>query len=82
MKYSTLRKVGMLPPAEIREGILLAVERSIGIEPGDCAREVSRMLGFKSLSADLRNLVTQVARDLVAEGRLVRSGGELRLPSA
>ena len=80
VKSSTLRRVDMLPPVEICEGIMLAVERNIGIESGDCAREVSRMLGFKSLSADLRNHVTEAAKDLVAEGSLVLSGEELRLP--
>ena len=80
VKSLTLRKVEMFPPMEIREGILVAVERNIGINAGDCAREVSRMLGFKSLRADLRNRVADVANEMVAEGSLMLSGEELRLP--
>ena len=80
VRHSTLRKVEMIPPIEIREGILVAVKRNIGIKSEDCAREVSRMLGFKSLSADLRHFVSQVATQLVAEGSLVLAGEELRLP--
>ena len=79
VKSQTLRKVEMLPPSEIREGVLLAVKRNIGINAEECAREVSRMFGFKSLRADLRNGVAKVADELVAEGRLVLSGEELRL---
>ena len=80
VRSPTLRKVEMLPPMEIREGILAAVERNVGINAGDCAREVSRMLGFKSLRADLRNRVADVANEMVAEGSLMLSGEELRLP--
>ena len=79
VKSRTLRKVDMLPPMEIREGILLAVKRNIGIKAEDCAREVSQMLDFKSLSADLRHFVSQVAMQLVAEGSLELAGEELRL---
>ena len=80
VRFSTLRKVEMLPPMEIREGILEAVERNIGINASDCAREVSRVLGFKSLSSDLRNRVSETATELAEEGCLVLSGEELRLP--
>ena len=80
VRSSTLRKVEMLPTIEIREGILEAVERNIGIDAADCAREVSRVLGFKSLSSDLRNRVSETAAELVEEGCLVLSGKELRLP--
>ena len=59
---------------------LEAVERNIGINASDCAREVSRVLGFKSLSSDLRNRVSETATELAEEGYLVLSGEELRLP--
>ena len=80
VKSATLRKVEMIPPTEIREGILMAVGRNIGINAADCARDVSRMLGFKSLSADLRQCVSDVATKLVAEGSLTLVQEELRLP--
>ncbi len=80
VRSQSLRKVETLPPTEIEEGILQAVEQNIGIDDGECAKEVSRMFGFKSLGADLRKRVAKTAADLVAEGRLVQSGDELRLP--
>ncbi len=80
VRSPTLRKVEMLPPVEIREGILVAVDRNVGINAGDCAREVSRMLGFKSLRADLCSRVADVANEMVSEGSLMLSGEELRLP--
>lgn len=80
VKSHSLRKVQMFPPAEIREGILVAVERNIGIGVDECAREVSRMLGFKALRKDLRGQVALLAKELIAEGSLRESGGDLRLP--
>ena len=80
VKSLTLRNVEMLSLAEIGEGILLAVQRNIGISPVECAKEVSRMLGYKSLRADLRNRIERVAKKMVAEGTLLLSGEELRLP--
>lgn len=80
VKSHSLRKVQMFPPTEIRQGILVAVERNIGIGVDECAKEVSRMLGFKALRKDLRGLVARVAEELIAEGDLLESGGDLRLP--
>ena len=57
-----------------------AVERNIGIEYAECAKEVSRMLGFRSLSADLRNCISAIASEMVVERSLILSGDQLRLP--
>ena len=70
----------MLPPSEICAGILAAVERNIAIDAVDCAREVKSMLGFKSLSADMRRLVARLANDMVRDGSLTMAGKDFRLP--
>ncbi len=79
VESATLRKVAMLPPVEVRAAILQAVERNIGIDSADCAREVARAFGFKVTSAGLRRLVVAEAERLGAAGRLIRQGEELRL---
>lgn len=79
VKSRTLRKVEMLPPVEVRQAILEAVKRNVGLSSADCAREVCHALGFKKTSADMRRLVEDEAERLVEEGRLMRSGEELRL---
>ena len=78
----TLRRVEMLPPSEIRAAILEAVERNVGIEADDCAREVARRFGMKSTTAAMRECVRRRADQLVEAGRLRRNGSELRLAEA
>ena len=80
VESATLRRVDMLPPSEICAGILAAVERNIAIDAVDCAREVKSMLGFKSLSADMRRLVARLANDMVRDGSLTMAGKDFRLP--
>ena len=80
VRSSSLRKPDMLPPSEIRWAILQAVERNISLNDSACAIEVARMFGYKSTRADLRERVEAQAEELIASGRLERSGnGELRL---
>ena len=76
----SLRSPDMLPPAELRQAVLAAVEASIAVAPGDCATDVARMLGFKSTRAQLRACIEQQARELVEMGALVLVDGDLRLP--
>ena len=80
VRAATLRKVEMLPPAEVRLAVLQVVERSVGITENDCAVEVARAFGFKATSADMRRYVAENAKLLVSEGRLVVQGSEYRLP--
>ena len=79
VRSQTLRNVEMLSMLEIEEGILLSVDRNIGINPDECAKEVSTVLGYKSLRADLRNRIQLVARKMVERGDLQMSGEELRI---
>ena len=77
---STLRKVEMIPPPEVRLAISQVVAASVGITEPECAVQVARALGFKSTSADMRRFVAENARQLVSEGKLSVQGQELRLP--
>ena len=77
---ASVRAADMLPPTELRQAILRAVDASIAINPGDCASDVARMLGFKSTSAQLKACIERQASVLVAEGTLALVGSDLRLP--
>ena len=77
---SAMRDIAVLPPTELRAGVLQAVRASISVRPEECARDVARMLGFRSTSPRLRKVLVEQARWLVANGRLVEVRGELRLP--
>ncbi len=79
VRSQSLPRVDMLPPPEVKDAILRAVERNVGIGLADCAREVARMFGARYASEEMRLAVELRADELVREGRLVLSG-DLRLP--
>lgn len=75
-----MRHPEMLPPAEIHEAARRVVGRCITISTEDCAKEVSRMLGYKTLRKALRTHLQKAIEGAVAEGRLAISDGLLQLP--
>ena len=79
VRSQSLRKLEMLPPSEIRAGILDAVRRNVGIDLDDCASEVARMFGVRPGRSAMRACVESHAGELVGEGALVRVRGELRV---
>ncbi len=75
-----MRQPEMLPPAEIHEAARAVVERCISISLEDCAKEASRMFGYRTLRKALRVHLETIIEDAVQEGRLVLSDGLLRMP--
>ena len=54
----SLRKPENLPPQEIRATVLVVVERHLGVQRGEVAGAVARLLGFKStIDAQVRKLL-------------------------
>ena len=74
-----LRRIEMLPPVEIDAGILSVIEVSMGETAEQIIQAVSRMLGFKSTSSQLRDLINGRKHSLVVNGRLTESDGMFRV---
>ncbi|SCY65226.1 DUF3320 domain-containing protein [Microvirga guangxiensis] len=72
-----LRKPEMIPPGEIAIGVVQVVTTNLGATDDEVALSVSRLLGFKATSAQLRGVISQVVDGLLAEGRLIRDGAML-----
>jgi hypothetical protein len=70
-----LRRVKMLPPTEIDAGILTVIDASMGGTTEQVIQSVSRMLGFKSTSSQLRDVIDGRKQLLVKNGRLVEKNG-------
>ena len=70
----SLRKPEMLPPQEVKEAVLQVVRMNLGGSPDDIAHAVSRLLGFKATSAQLRDVVQIAISALVREEILVKRG--------
>ena len=74
-----LRKPEMLPPQEIREGVLQIVRTNLGGSQDEVALAVLHLLGFRTTSAHLRETVQSAITVLIAEGILMQQGDYLVL---
>ncbi|MAS95509.1 MAG: hypothetical protein CMO55_20100 [Verrucomicrobiales bacterium] len=75
---TSLKKIESLPPQEIQSGILQLVKASHSLEIGELAVGVARMLGFKSTSKQLRDLVAHEVSNLVEQQKLAKDGETVR----
>lgn len=72
---ATLRKIDYLPPEELERAILDVVSTNYGATDDQISLAVSRALGFKSTSAQLRAAIDGVLEAAVAKNWLVRQDG-------
>jgi len=73
----SLRKIEFIPPMEIDQGLKHIIIASLGATSEQAVSAVSRGLGFKATSSQLRDTVMQRIEALKGEGRLVESNGML-----
>jgi very-short-patch-repair endonuclease len=71
---ATLRKPEMLPPAELRSGIMGVVDANFGATQEQIIQAVSRLLGFKSTSPQLRDLFVGLIGKMIDDGTLTPQG--------
>lgn len=81
VRSPTLRRADMLPPAEIRMGALATARENFGATRDQIAQAVSRAIGIKSTSAQVRAVIDQVVDAAVARGELVAQGEMLAVTS-
>jgi len=74
---TTLRRPELLPPMEIDVGILNLVKENLGATLNEIALHVSRQLGYRTTSAQLRAALVARSEDLVSNGKLELRGGVL-----
>jgi very-short-patch-repair endonuclease len=70
----TLRKPEALPPAEIGVALVDIVSRNFGATEDQAIQAVSRALGFKATSTQLRDIIADVLQDQLNSEKLVRRG--------
>jgi very-short-patch-repair endonuclease len=74
---ATLRKLEALPPKELEAAVLQVARTGLGASPNEIAVAAPRLLGFKSVSAQLRQLVLAAVTRLEGIGMLAREAGLL-----
>ena len=71
------RKLELIAPEEIQAAIKQLVVDAFGIEQDDLAREVCKLFGFKTASANMRQHVNRVINWMIKHGHLKEKGGSL-----
>ena len=69
----------MLPPDELEIGIVDVVKRNFGASPDEVILAVSRQLGFKATSSQLRDIIQESIDSMAARSALARQGNNLVL---
>ncbi|MGG7519071.1 DUF3320 domain-containing protein, partial [Allorhizobium undicola] len=72
-----LRRIEMIPPMEIDEGLVAMLSTSLGATEDEAINAISRGLGFKATSSQLRDLILSRLEILKAKGRLLIRDGML-----
>lgn len=78
---NTLRRPELLPPMEIDAAILNLVKENLGATLEEVALHVSRKLGYRTTSAQLRAALIARTEALVSNGRLELRSGSLSVAS-
>lgn len=78
---NTLRRPELLPPMEIDAAILSLVKENLGATLDEVALHVSRKLGYRTTSAQLRAALIARTEALVSKGRLEMRSGSLSVAS-
>ena len=73
-------KIDLIAPEEIREAVRAVVEHSYGIERGEAIAEVAGAFGFRRTSANIGKSIDDRVAELLKDGIIVDSGGQLRMP--
>ena len=73
------RKLELIAPEEIQAAIKQLVADAFGIEQDDLAREVCKLFGFRTASANMRQQVNQVINQMIKHEHLKEKGGSLLL---
>lgn len=77
VECTTLRKPEMLPPAEICTAVLAIVQVNLGVARDEAITEAARLFGFRSTSAQLRQIIEIEIETMLREKKLDERNGKL-----
>jgi Protein of unknown function (DUF3320) len=78
---TNLKKPEMIPQVEVRQAILYLVTESVGVHKVEIAPIIARLLGFKSTSPKLKDLIEGVLACMVGENDVCLRDEKLFPPS-
>lgn len=68
------RKIELIAPEELAGAVHIVVTSSYGIDRGDIPQRVSRILGFKQSSENMRAIIEDVITEMILDGRIRDDG--------
>ena len=77
VQSSNLRKPDYLPPAEIRQALAALVRVHLGMTSDEAATEVARLFGFRSTSAQIKQIIQDEVGFLLEQNILEQRNGKL-----
>jgi very-short-patch-repair endonuclease len=77
VQSDSLRKPEMLPPQELEIAIIRTVQNNFGATEEEAIQAVSRFLGFKATSTQLRELIQIQITNLLSSSKISRNGNML-----
>ena len=77
VQSSNLRKPDYLPPAEIRQALAALVRVHLGMTSDQAATEVARLFGFRSTSAQIKQIIQDEVGFLLEQNILEQRNGKL-----
>ncbi len=81
VRSMNLKRADMLPPAEIKASVLEIVGANFGATEDQVVQAVSRAMGIRQTSAQVRSVIAKVLAQAIAEGSLVQQGDLIILAS-
>jgi len=78
VESSNLRKPEMLPPSEIRAGLMKIVQTHFAVTHDEAVVETGRLFGSRSTSAQLRDRIDGQISIMLGYGALKQTGERIR----
>ena len=75
------KKIELVSPEEIGEAVKMIVKPSYGIGRTEAATATVRLLGFRSVSKNIRTHVDRIVETLIEEGTVVTNGDQIMAAS-
>ena len=75
------KKIEYIASEEIAEAILMAVERSYGIDREEAIRDAANLLGFRRVTKDVDDKLGTAVNCMLKDKRIKENDGHLTLPS-
>ena len=77
---NAMLKIGLIAPEEISEAVKILVKSSYGIDRADAIAATARLMGFASVSRNIREEIDRIISSAVIREQIAEFEGHLTIP--